>query len=215
MFYIEALKASTENFDLLEIVLDQDSKDPEFKDYEQYSKSKMEEYNIPSRDTGKYHELSTAVGDDLLSETDCPEFGVAMLFAADKFMNLKISWTDVGFSQRLTNYAEEWHIIPPNIWSTFDGVTDYNKGNSFPLILDPIRVKDLSPVRKQSNMETDLKSKFDTLSARAKWADRSWPTYGQHQMALILAMCLFDFENEIRFPFLKNGRRLWWSPTME
>lgn len=96
----------------------------------------------------------------------------------------------MGLSQILTNYAEEWHLLPPTIWSTFDGSTQYFKNEALGMVLDPVRVKDLSPVRKQSGLETDLSSKFKSLAARAQWSDPAWLTYDNHQLSLILAMAI-------------------------
>lgn len=69
-------------------------------------------------------------------------------------------------------------------------------------VLDPVKFKDLSCVRKQSNMEEDLASKFNSLAAKAAWTHPSWPTWNMHQFAMILGVEIFDFMKARVFPYL-------------
>jgi hypothetical protein len=115
---------------------------------------------------------------------------------------IKLSDKDIGISKYIANYAEGWLLTPPSAGSSFEAVNRHNKGRGLAFVLDPVKLKLLSAVRKQSSEEMDLESKLSHLAEIAAWTDRSWFTYDFHQMSLILANCVFDFNDARSFPYL-------------
>lgn len=148
-----------------------------------------------------YSLISAAKGDDYGCFTDNSEWGLAYLYAME-FQDLKISWKDVNFSNTSLNYGESMILLPPNRTSHWEYVLRRSKDEGIPYILDPVKLKELTPVRKQSNKETDLPSKMKSLSIRAGWCNPSWPSYWTHQHALLIGLAVFDFESSHQFPFL-------------
>lgn len=71
-----------------------------------------------------------------------------------------------------------------------------------PIVLDGVKLKYISPVRKQSRLELDLESKINKVCDSAAWVNRSWFTYDYHQMMIILGTVIFDFRDSRSFPFL-------------
>jgi hypothetical protein len=122
--------------------------------------------------------------------------GPASLFDA------KISYKDSGFSQIKGNYTEGWVMLPPNKFGSFSSVERRNKNRGVPLTFDTIKLKQASPVRKQSEKDMDLSSKFSHLWKQVEWIDQDWIGYDPGQMLLVLATCVFDFRNAKLFPFL-------------
>jgi len=149
-----------------------------------------------------YCVIESNVGDDANVTTDFFCYGAVTLCAASHISFIKLSMKDIGMSKTLANYAEGWMLTPPTANSSFEAVNRYAKGSGMPFTLDPVKLKFLSAVRKQSSEEMDLESKLIHLAEIAAWTDRSWFTYDFHQMALLLANCVFDFSDARSFPFL-------------
>lgn len=150
----------------------------------------------------KIHSIKSMVGDDEVVTTNSLLYAVAVIVIGPLLSKVKISWQDVQFSRHLFNYAEGWILLPPSIDSSFEAVNRYSRGNGIPFVLDNLKFKNLSPVRKQSDMNVDLSSKFRNLSEAAAWTDPDWFTYDMHQFALILGVETFDFVGSKQFPFL-------------
>jgi len=149
-----------------------------------------------------YHVIESNVGDDANVTTDSFLYGLLTLCAATHISFIKLSMKDIGLNKSLANYAEGWMLTPPTANSSFEAVNRFNKGFGLAFTLDPVKLKLLSAVRKQSSEEMDLESKLMHLAEIAAWTDRSWFTYDFHQMALLLANCVFDFNDARSFPFL-------------
>nr|WKR37702.1 hypothetical protein [Leptosphaeria biglobosa narnavirus 11] len=149
-----------------------------------------------------YHVIESNVGDDANVTTDSFLYGLFTLCAATHISFIKLSMKDIGISKSLANYAEGWMLTPPTANSSFEAVNRFNKGFGLAFTLDPVKLKLLSAVRKQSSEEMDLESKLMHLAEIAAWTDRSWFTYDFHQMSLLLANCVFDFNDARSFPFL-------------
>jgi hypothetical protein len=150
----------------------------------------------------KIHAIRSMVGDDETVTTNCLMYAVLCVIIGPILARIKISWSDVQFNKELYNYAEGWVLVPPSMDSSFESVNRYAKNNGVPFVLDPIKFKNLSAVRKQSDMEVDLPSKFKSLAQTAAWTDRSWFTWDMHQMALLLGLQIFDFTKSKLFPYL-------------
>jgi hypothetical protein len=148
------------------------------------------------------HYIQSVVGDDEHTTTDSASLGPCLIGFGPVLNGIKVSWKDTGISHWVGNYAEGWILTPPNAEASFEAVSRRNLRSGIAFTLDPVKIKYLSPVRKQSNQEMDLQSKILALSEIAAWTDRSWFTYDYHQMSLILANAIFDFEDAISFPFL-------------
>jgi hypothetical protein len=146
--------------------------------------------------------IRSMVGDDETITTNCLIYAILCIIIGPRISQIIISWDDVGFNRNMYNYAEGWILLPPSMDSDFESVTRYNRGNGVPFVLDPVKFKDLSCVRKQSNMEEDLASKFKSLAERAAWTHPSWPTWNMHQYAMILGIEIFDFMKAKVFPYL-------------
>jgi len=156
----------------------------------------------------KIHAIRSMVGDDETVTTNDLMYAILCVVTGPLLARIKISWADVQFNRELYNYAEGWILLPPSRDSDFESVNRYNRGNGVPFVLDPIKFKDLSAVRKQSDMEVDLPSKFRSLSQKASWTHKSWFTWDMHQLALLLGLEVFDFTKSKLFPFLfrwENG----------
>lgn len=146
--------------------------------------------------------IRSMVGDDEVITSNSLLYCILAILLGPICARIKISWEDVQFSQWLFNYAEGYILLPMSKDSDFESVNRYNRGAGVPFVLDPVKFKDLSAVRKQSAMDVDLPSKFRNLAQRAAWTNPSWFTWGQHQHALILGIEIFDFMRSSIFPFL-------------
>jgi len=149
-----------------------------------------------------YHVIESNVGDDANVTTDSLLYAILTVCTAAHVSFIKLSDKDIGISRHIANYAEGWLLTPPSAGSSFESVNRYNKGRGLAFVLDPVKLKLLSAVRKQSSEEMDLESKLSHLAEIAAWTDRSWFTYDFHQMSLILANCVFDFNDARSFPYL-------------
>jgi len=149
------------------------------------------------------HYIKSIVGDDEYTTTDSLSLGPALIGFGPVINGIKLSGKDAGISHYLGNYAEGWVITPPNAEATFEATNRRHARSGVPFTLDMVKLKYLSPVRKQSpGWELDLESKLEQLAEIAGWTDRSWFTYDYHQMALLLANAIFDFEDARTFPYL-------------
>jgi len=142
------------------------------------------------------------VGDDETITSNSLMYNVLCVLIGTFAAGIRISWSDVGFSKDFYNYAEGWIFLPPSTRSSFEAVNKYARGNGVPFVLDPVKMKNLSPVRKQSGMERDLPSKFRNLAESAAWTNLGWPTYNLHQFVLVLGIEVFDFMRSKLFPYL-------------
>jgi len=156
------------------------------------------------RDLGReLHLIQSVVGDDEHNTTDSYTYGPCIIGFGPMINGIKLSWKDTGISHYVGNYAEGWIITPPSADASFEVVNRRHNRNGVPFTLDTVKVKLLSPVRKQSQLwENDLESKIIHLAEIASWTDKSWFTYDFHQMSIILANAIFDFEDSRSFPFL-------------
>jgi len=141
-------------------------------------------------------------GDDECTLELTGHLGIAMIAIAEAINEIQISWPDTGVNDTMGNYAEEWILKPLSINTTYTNTEKYNKSEAVPWILDTVKLKMLSPVRKQSQLEDDLESKIKYLAAAARWCNPDWFTYDYHQLAIILSFELFDFDSCEKYPFL-------------
>jgi len=145
----------------------------------------------------------TAVkGDDECTLESTGHLGIAMIAIAESINEIQISWPDTGINDSMGNYAEEWILKPLSINTTYTNTEKYSKTEAVPWVLDTVKLKMLSPVRKQSQLEDDLESKIKYLATTARWCNPDWFTFDFHQMSIIFAFELFDFDSNIKFPFL-------------
>jgi hypothetical protein len=158
---------------------------------------------LVDRDRGRQiFYIQSVVGDDETTTSNSYLLGPVLVACGPPITGIKISKKDVGDSHYLLNYAEGWILTPLTSESTFEATNRRHQGSGIPFILDPVKQKFLSPVRKQSEKEMDLESKMVHLSETASWTDPDWFTYPYHQMALLLATVSFDFKGARSFPFL-------------
>ncbi|BCH36655.1 hypothetical protein [Magnaporthe oryzae narnavirus 1] len=149
------------------------------------------------------HVIKSVVGDDEYTTTDSISLGPALIGFGPIINGIKLSEKDAGISKYIGNYAEGWVINPPNAEATFEATHRRHARSGVPFTLDMVKLKYLSPVRKQSpSWELDLESKLEHLAEIASWTDRSWFTYDFHQCSLLLANAIFDFEDARTFPYL-------------
>jgi len=148
------------------------------------------------------HAIRSMVGDDETVTTNSLVYAILCVVVGPILARIKLSWSDIQFNRDLYNYAEGWIFLPPSMDSSFESVNRYAKGNGVPFVLDPIKFKNLSAVRKQSDMDVDLPSKFSSLAKTAAWTSKSWFTWDMHQLALLLGLEIFDFTKSKLFPFL-------------
>jgi hypothetical protein len=156
------------------------------------------------KDKGReLHVIQSNCGDDEHHTTDSYSWGPAIIGFGPMLNGIKLSWKDAGISHIVGNYAEGWIITPPSAEASFESVNRRHVRAGVPFTLDPVKLKLLSPVRKQSSTyDTDLESKISHLAEIASWSDRGWFTYDFHQLALLLAPAIFDFEDARTFPYL-------------
>jgi len=143
-------------------------------------------------------------GDDEITVDLTGALGSVMISVTQTLLKVEISWSDTGISSTMGNYAEEWILPPLSKNSTYVSSTTYAKEDSIPWTLDTVKLKLLSPVRKQSQLEDDLESKLAYLGAAAAWCHPNWFTYDFHHTSIILAMETFDFHGADTFPFLNK-----------
>jgi len=146
--------------------------------------------------------IMSMVGDDEVNTTNSLGYAILCVIAGPLLSRIKISWTDVQFNKNYYNYAEGWILLPPSMDSSFEAVNKYARNTGVPFVLDPIKFKNLSAVRKQSDMEVDLPSKFGSLAKTASWTDPDWFTWDMHQFAMLLGLEVFDFVKSKLYPFL-------------
>jgi len=153
-------------------------------------------------DTGEKYFIQSVVGDDESNTTNSLIFALMIIIAGPLISGIKLSRKDCGCSRTIANFAEGWIITPPSSEASFEATNRRHANNGVPWVLDPPKLKYISPVRKQSSLELDLESKYVHLAKVASWTHKSWFTYHFHQMALLLANCIFDFVGGRTFPFL-------------
>jgi len=188
---------------LIQQLLDESS----FEDYteridEDHLKSGLSFKQMLDKTNDRYSVVAAFTGDDEIVGSTAYILGYAMLYINENLLDLKVSWKDTGISHWMGNYAEEWILTPLTRLISFDPVNAYFKGSAVPYSLDTIKLRMLTPVRKQSEMERDLTSKMKYLTETARWTEKSWFTYDFHQLTLLLATVVFDYENATTFPFL-------------
>jgi hypothetical protein len=149
-----------------------------------------------------FQHITSVVGDDEITTTDSKSYGPVSMIAGEVLSGIKLSRRDCGLSNSLGNYAEGWILMPITIMSDFHSVQKYNSGRGVPVVLDPIKLKQLSAVRKQSELDVEFTSKYGRLNESVGWVNNHWFTYSYHQVALIFATCIFDFRSSDRFPYL-------------
>jgi len=158
---------------------------------------------VPSKEPIDYY-VQAFKGDDEITVDLTGLLGSVMIATTQVLLKVEISWSDTCISSDMGNYAEEWILPPLSKNSTYTATTMYSQEESVPWTLDTIKLKMLSPVRKQSSLEDDLESKLQYLGAAAAWCHPDWFTYDFHQMSIILAMECFDFQGATTFPFLNK-----------
>lgn len=146
--------------------------------------------------------IQSVVGDDEKTTTDSQAFGPLLIVAGPIISRVKVSWKDTGISKEVGNYAEGWTIVPPTTEASFEAVNRRHQRNGVPIVLDGVKLKLASPVRKQSKLELDLESKMKKISEAASWTHPAWFTYDYHQMMIIIAQNVFDFRDARSFPYL-------------
>ena len=92
--------------------------------------------------------------------------------------------------------------MPPNREASIDAVTRRHKHSGVPIIMDLLKLKQVSAVRKQSVLETDFESKYANLYKLVEWIDEDWISYDYGQLALIFATAIFDFRESQTTPYL-------------
>jgi len=157
--------------------------------------------DVPREKNIDFSLIAAAKGDDYGALSTSREYCVAYLYGMEA-QGLEISWKDVNFSRTHLSYAEEVILIPQKASMHWEYTLRRRRNECVPYILDPVKLKELCPVRKQTNFETDLPSKMLALTVRANWVDPQWFTYHQHQHAVLAGLAIFDFEGSFQFPFL-------------
>jgi len=160
--------------------------------------------DIPTPETGvtSIDYIAAFKGDDSVYVSLESGLGCYVLATTNTLLSVKTSWKDTGISSAMYNYAEEWMLLPLTQGTTYRDSDQF--GGNMPWVLDVPKLKMLSPVRKQSQMEDDLESKLSFIGTAAKWCNKDWPTYNMHQLAIIMAFELFDFDSCECFPFLEK-----------
>lgn len=149
-----------------------------------------------------FHEIESDCGDDEAITTDSASYGPLRINAGPVISRIKLSRKDSGASKRILNYTEGWIVTPPTAESCFEAVNRRHRGSGVPFLLDPVKLKNLSAVRKQSLKELDLPSKIEKQFEMAGWVARGQLSYDYHQMACILGITVFDFRDSRSFPYL-------------
>jgi len=142
----------------------------------------------------QYDVLTSITGDDKSSACNSELFCVAAVWAPNAFLHAEISWKDVGISPYVSNYAEEWIFTPLSALTTWTAAHKSTWG-SVPFVLDSVKLKLLSAVRKQSLNDVDLESKTARLWECSKWVHKKWMTKLFHELAKAFALSVFDFSD--------------------
>jgi hypothetical protein len=86
-----------------------------FKNFEEFMKSFPELVKA----------IRSMVGDDEVITSNSIAYNVLCVLIGTIAARIKISWSDVGFSKELYNYAEGWIFLPPSTRSSFESVNKY------------------------------------------------------------------------------------------
>lgn len=164
----------------------------------------LETLILKDQESGKtvFYEIESACGDDEEITTNSHAYGPLRITAAPVVSRVILSVEDCGISQQLFNYTEGWILVPFTLECTFEAVNRRHQREGVPFLLDPIHLKLISAVRKQSRLENDLESKTKKVFQRSSWINRFQFTYDYHQMMKILAVNVFDFRDARSFPYL-------------
>jgi len=149
-----------------------------------------------------FSEITSIVGDDYYSVGNNYIHSLLVMFVEQELIQILLSESDIGISRLTGNYAEDWSLVPPNAESHVDCVMKMDRSASVLLSVDIVKLKNLSPIRKQSDKDMDLASKFMYLYQASEWVEEGWLTYNQHQMAKLLAIVTFDSQMLFKNPFL-------------
>lgn len=84
---------------------------------------------------------------------------------------MKLSLKDIGISRTIGNYAEGRILVPPTAESSFESVNRRHLREGVPFVLDGVKLKLISPVRKMSQLDLDMESKMRKVSETASWVN--------------------------------------------
>eukprot|EP00457_Paulinella_chromatophora_P002660 gb/GEZN01002665.1/.p1 GENE.gb/GEZN01002665.1/~~gb/GEZN01002665.1/.p1 ORF type:complete len:717 (+),score=9.01 gb/GEZN01002665.1/:157-2307(+) len=159
---------------------------------------------IRSRVSPVYY-IEASMGDDEITYSNSSAYGPLKCAISSTVLRIQISWHDVMHNPDIGNYSESYVLSPLTCNSGFDTVKASMGFGAVPFVLDESKLKQNSAVRKSSDMETDLESKFKYLSVKAEWTTKSWLSYDHAQLALTYAMTIFDFRSSREFCFMYNS----------
>jgi hypothetical protein len=168
--------------------------------------------------TDTLYNITSVVGDDFITTTNDIYFGKTILRSIT-WLAVQISWKDTGQSRHLANYAEEWLLTPLSEAIAWNTVNRFLSREAVGFTMDIVKLKNISPVRKTSELDVDLETKFTQLAKVTNWVQPAWITYDFHQLSIILALQTFDFRCAKAFPFLFKheggcgGKPPWMSPA--
>jgi len=150
----------------------------------------------------EYSYIQSVTGDDEITTTDSVVFALTLIVLGPVLTGVKLSRHDLGISTKIGNYAEEYILTPPSREASFDGVLQRHKGRGVPYVLDLIKLKSLNPIRKVSELDLDFESKFSLIHNSASWVHKDWFTKSFHNIAMVMALAIYDFRSAKIFPFL-------------
>lgn len=191
------LDFEVDNIDYFDIVFNADQLTADLKTFSE-SHVQIPDYVQNDED---YNILCAYVGDDEANITTDIDSVVTRLFFSE-YLEIKISWEDVLFSPYILNFAEEWMLTPLNSSISWHSSLNEYHHETLPWILDGLKLKFSCPVRKSSDLETDLPSKYSHLDVAATWTNKFWFTKSFHELHKIFACVQLDLRNSDLFPFL-------------
>jgi len=115
--------------------------------------------------------ILSAVGDDEHTTTESQSMGPLLIVAGPRISKVKLSLKDTGISRTIGNYAEGWILVPPTAESSFESVNRRHLCEGVLFVLDGVKLKLISPVRKMSQLDLDMESKMRKVSETASWVN--------------------------------------------
>lgn len=149
-----------------------------------------------------FREIESVCGDDEVVTTNSRAYGPLKITAGVIVSRIVLSQKDTGISDQIYNYTEGWIVTPPTRESCFEAVNRRHQREGVPFLLDPVKLKLISPVRKQSKMDLDLESKIKKVFENTSWVTNHQLSYHYHQLMEVLAVNIFDFRDSRSFPYL-------------
>lgn len=153
--------------------------------------------------TKHFWEISDYNGDDKISISNFPLWGVFSAFIDVKILKVCVSWKDTGISKNFANYSEEWILTPLNSATHPSFMTDMEKEN-VPFIMDQPKLKWICPAKKQSKskLESQIENRYKQICKAVNWTHKKALTYNMMELTKLLGLTTLGIRKARLSPLL-------------